>query len=131
MKKFHVGCKGVIRRDSDVLLLRPNGAGPEWDLPGGRIEGDESMQQALRRELDEELPGIAAVRIGNQLGCARVRDFAGKLGLVLVLFEVEAELPDPIRLSHEHSASEWIAIPRAAEMLSDLCTILEPLVAGR
>ena len=127
MKKFYVGCKGVIRNTHDVLLLRPNGPGPAWDLPGGRIDGDESIEQALRRELAEELPGISDVRIGNLIGCARVRDISDELGLLLVLFHVQAKLPDPIQLSHEHSSCEWISPRRAGEELSDLRALFDTL----
>lgn len=49
----------VLIRDGRVLLVKrlpqrkvyPN----LWDLPGGHIEGDESAEEALRREAHEEL----------------------------------------------------------------------------
>jgi predicted NUDIX family NTP pyrophosphohydrolase len=57
MKQFNVGIKGVVRRqDGAVLLLRKNQDDAFWDVPGGRIDGDESIEQTLNRELAEELP---------------------------------------------------------------------------
>lgn len=51
----------LIRRDGAFLLTsRPEGKVYEgcWEFPGGKLETGESVQQALRRELHEEL-GIA------------------------------------------------------------------------
>lgn len=53
-----VAVAGLVDRDGRVLLAqRPEGkfmAGA-WELPGGKIEPHESPQQALIRELNEEL----------------------------------------------------------------------------
>jgi ADP-ribose pyrophosphatase len=52
-----VGVGGVILRNGEVLLLlrkRPPEAGC-WSLPGGRVEFMERIEDALVRELKEEL----------------------------------------------------------------------------
>ena len=51
----------LIRPDGDFLLTsRPRGKVYEgyWEFPGGKLEPGETVEQALRRELQEEL-GIA------------------------------------------------------------------------
>ncbi len=55
----------IVTPDREVLLLRIRS--PEgvllWIAPGGGIEGDESPEDALRRELEEEV-GLVGCQIG-------------------------------------------------------------------
>lgn len=56
--KHHIVVGAVIERDGLVLCARrgPNGTLPGlWEFPGGKIEPGETPQQALAREIDEEL----------------------------------------------------------------------------
>jgi 8-oxo-dGTP diphosphatase len=59
---------GVIRRDG-LLLIAQRKAGDTlagyWEFPGGKVERDEDLQTALRRELVEEL-GVE-VEVGDEL----------------------------------------------------------------
>lgn len=74
-----------------------------WELPGGRIDGDESFESTLIRELKEELPGIKNIKVGKLLGAFRVsKDFSNDIGLVLLYFDVNAVLPDTVVISDEH-----------------------------
>src|SRR5262245_41047095 len=104
---FHVGIKALIVRDGRVLSLVDRTFG---DLPGGRIDDGETSREALLRELSEELPGIRNVRIGALLGAERVADLGDDLSLFVAVYHVEADLPEPLVLSAEHSRAEWLPL---------------------
>lgn len=42
----------IYRKDGDVLFVRKRNS--KWNLPGGRVERDETPIQAARREMAEE-----------------------------------------------------------------------------
>ena len=108
MKKFYIGVKAVIRTEKGILLLRHESG--YWDMPGGRIDDNERFEEALAREITEELPGSTNIVIGKQLGTYRIeRDIEADLGLVLVFFEAHATLVDPLVLSDEHETVLWVA----------------------
>ena len=86
---------GLILRGDQVLICQRKAGSPmglKWEFPGGKIEAGESAEQALRRELDEELgiqaevgARVAHVRHTYRSGGAvdlqffEVRTFAGEL----------------------------------------------------
>ena len=51
MKTFYVGIKGVIVKDNKVLLLRknPTNSAEFWEMPGGRIDHNEAIEQGVLR----------------------------------------------------------------------------------
>jgi len=64
LKRVHVAVGVILNKDNQVLLaLRPEHAhqGGRWEFPGGKVEPDENVQQALYRELREEL-GITPLK---------------------------------------------------------------------
>jgi 8-oxo-dGTP pyrophosphatase MutT (NUDIX family) len=58
---YRVAVKGLCVRDGKVLMVhdytgRGDGdANPEWELPGGGLDFGENFQDALRREVREEM----------------------------------------------------------------------------
>jgi 8-oxo-dGTP pyrophosphatase MutT (NUDIX family) len=50
---YPTSIKGVLLLDGRVLLVK--NSRDEWELPGGRIDGDEDHAQTLSREFAEEL----------------------------------------------------------------------------
>ena len=62
---FQVGIKGIIVQEDKVLMLkfRYRDGNLHWDLPGGRIDGDEDIDAAFAREIAEELPGLSEPKL--------------------------------------------------------------------
>lgn len=90
---------GLIRKNGKVLVgQRPVGhslAG-QWEFPGGKIEKGESPEQALIRELSEEL-GIEA-EVGA-LKLASTHSY-GDTGIVILFYEVLFWKGEPKAIHH-------------------------------
>ena len=101
----------ALVREGRVLVARrthPPAAAGRWEFPGGKVEGSETRESALVREIGEEL--------GCQVRVERWLDGAAPIGTthrltVAVVRIVEGE-PEP----HEHDAVRW----RAADELGEV-----------
>jgi len=118
---------GVIKDDwGNILLLKRSGTKTFqgfWQLPEGKLEKQEQPQNALRREIKEELN----VKIKN-LELTKIKPSAleaqGVRYLALrIVFNVTLE-KNIITLSEEHSEYKWVK-PEYASLLSLLPGTLE------
>jgi mutator protein MutT len=96
----------VVERDGAYLICRrPAGKrhGGLWEFPGGKVMPGESREDAVRRELAEEL-AVEATDVGDALHVARDPD--SRFLIVFVAAEIEGE-PQPL----EHSELRWCRLP--------------------
>jgi 8-oxo-dGTP diphosphatase len=97
---------GIIERADRVLIGRrtPSQAHPlKWEFPGGKVESGERPEEALRRELREEL------EIEAQVGPEVERyEFAypGKKPILLIFHEVNTFTGEPRNLIFQDIA--WV-----------------------
>jgi radical SAM protein with 4Fe4S-binding SPASM domain len=101
--------KALLKSAGSILVLKKphhsEGALSVWDLPGGRLMEGERHEDALRRELSEEIGAGVCGSIDP-----RYVVFRGNLGSRVLTgrtYRVSATCRD-ICLSHEHSDSIWV-----------------------
>ncbi len=103
----------AIMEENGRIFIAKRGPGKhlagKWEFPGGKIEPGETPEQALARELAEEL-GIR-VLVGELLCSVRYRSAA--VNLELLAFRVTGRSAEPVL--REHQESRWVAPP---ELLS-------------
>ena len=98
----------IIERAGTVFAARRNperSAGGLWEFPGGKVEANETPEQALTREIKEEL-GVE-VSIGNLVDTS-LSNVAG-LTIELACYLATLEGPEPIS-STDHDALTWVPI---------------------
>jgi cysteine synthase B len=104
MTVIHVVC-ALIEHEGQLLLARraPGQAlAGFWEFPGGKVEEGEASDQALRRELREEL-GVDA-KVGPRVGLSTVES----QGRLLVLEGLTARLAGPVGQTPVHDAWRWV-----------------------
>ena len=88
----------LILRDSKILVCqrRHDDSRPlQWEFPGGKVEPGETPQEALARELREEL-GIEAT-IGRELFRTRHRYRESQPELELIFFQANVDRSAPLQ----------------------------------
>lgn len=110
------GAKALVTHEGKILLIlrddNPNIAYPNtWNMPGGGIEGDETPEESVVRELKEEINLTPSSVI--DLGTTTYTD-----GSVVSRFHVpvtDDELSS-IRLEHEGQKIGWFTLEELLEL---------------
>ena len=110
--KPEAGCGAAIRDEQGRLLLMQRLTEPEagaWGLPGGKIDMGERAEQAVRREIMEEL-GIEIEIIG--LACiSEIIDGGDGRHWVSPIYEARIVSGEPQCMEPEkHGGWDWFAL---------------------
>jgi 8-oxo-dGTP diphosphatase len=85
----------ILERDGKVLIgqRQPTQSHPlKWEFPGGKVEAGETPEQAVTRELEEEL----SIRHAAGVEIARYQyRYPGKDPILLVFLQIESFAGEP------------------------------------
>ncbi|MGP1906855.1 (deoxy)nucleoside triphosphate pyrophosphohydrolase [Metabacillus sp. JX24] len=103
-KNIHVVGAVIIENDKILCAQRGNGKvlPLKWEFPGGKIEEGETPQEALRREIEEEM--LCKVEIGEKI---ETTVYEYDFGIVhLTTFYCQLKEGKPVLT--EHAAMKWL-----------------------
>lgn len=131
---LQVGVKALIKNSRGEYLfmrrstiLATDVSEPSWDIPGGRIEPDEYLPEALKREIQEEI-GHEIQSTPDLIAAQDIFVPTKELHVVRLTYILNEDVDD-IDLSEEHEEYVWVhesqletvnAEPYLAEVLMQL-----------
>lgn len=131
---LQVGVKALIKNSRGEYLfmrrstiLTTDVSEPSWDIPGGRIEPDEYLPEALKREIQEEI-GHEIQSTPDLIAAQDIFVPTKELHVVRLTYILNEDVDD-IDLSEEHEEYVWVhesqletvnAEPYLAEVLMQL-----------
>ena len=103
-----ISIKGLLCKEDKVLFLKTTT--DKWELPGGRINFGESVEQAFYREISEEI-GFENIKIGNLINTWSFIDTREDINHHFIIFDFEVFTDEnKIKLSDEHIKYKWVGI---------------------
>ncbi|MDE1874056.1 MAG: NUDIX hydrolase [Candidatus Micrarchaeota archaeon] len=127
---FFVGIKALIVKNEKLLVLSSGSSELSstkrkrafWDLPGGKVEWGEDIQETLQREVQEELGirrgSLQAIEI-FEASVSKIRtSHAVHVPLILITFICRLQGRQKFKLSDEHASYKWVGAGTAQKLLS-------------
>jgi A/G-specific adenine glycosylase len=101
----------VIHRDAKVLIARRPAKGllgGMWEFPGGKVEAGESLEDGLKREINEEL--LTEIKVGEYVGEFHHAYTHFRVTLHAYHCTLTGDEPQPV----EASALQWVDLKELA-----------------
>ena len=114
-KGYNIGVGGAVVRDHQLLLVRRasrHGRG-NWQLPGGFIEPDETIEQAVVREVEEEAGVVSEVEAVLGLRSRYDPESGNGMYVILLLRPVRGE---PIADGHEVDHAAYFSLDEIQQL---------------
>ena len=107
MGKFLVAAKAIIAVKNRVLILKKadKNKGIKWDLPGGKVNFGETLEEALIRQVKEETGCHVSIVKPYKFWSFLQNEDTQIIGTTFLCRTPDAE---NINLSEEHSEFAWI-----------------------
>lgn len=110
-----ISIKGLLCRNNKILFLKTARVG-RYELPGGRINFGESVEQAFKREIEEEL-GFEKIEMGKLINTWSFTSVREDTNYHFVIFDFEIFTNESkIKLSDEHTEYKWVGVKEFEKM---------------
>ena len=114
---LQVGVKVLIKNNDDAYLfvrrkiqVSTDKNQTSWDIPGGRINPDETLDKALQREVKEEI-GYSLTAIPTLISAQDIMVLSKDLHVVRLTYTTKEDVSD-ITLSDEHDDHVWLSLDK-------------------
>lgn len=120
---LQIGVKVLIQNSENKYLfikrtkLLHNEVEVSWDIPGGRIEPNESLDIALQRELQEEI-GITLNSAPLLINAQDIFVSNKDLHVVRLTYRTRQDI-DSLEHSDEHQAAAWLSLEDARNKVNE------------
>jgi len=106
-KKERIVVRVAVNAGGEVLMIRraeDRKWSGRWELPGGKVEWQEELQDAVIRETDEE----TSIKIGDLSLKTTLNSYYDQVHQVDLVFESTLQSKPKVTLSDEHQKFQWV-----------------------
>lgn len=108
----------ILNKDNYLLAIKRDKADIHqkmWDVPGGKVEENENLFDAMKREIKEEV-GLDLESIVLTLTSSKFQGLFGDVPPQIVRNIYLCRAKGDVKLSEEHSEYKWVALENLDEI---------------